>query len=60
VLIPYEQYLKFTQFNEMSVLERMERALARMVELNARYTDEEVEADLATATHTIRERRRNP
>ena len=58
VIIPYEQYLKFVQADESRVLERMNRALDRMVELNARYSDEEIEADLVQATTAVRARKR--
>ena len=58
VIIPYEQYLKFVQADESRVLERMNRALSRMVDLNARYSDEEIEADLVQATTAVRARKR--
>ena len=58
VIIPYEQYLKFVQADESGVLDRIDRALARMADLNARYSDEEVEADLMAATKTVRTRKR--
>lgn len=58
VLIPYEQYLKFVQAEEAGVLDRVDRALARMAELNASYSDEEIEADLAEATKMVRARKR--
>jgi prevent-host-death family protein len=58
VLLPYEQYLKFVQADEAGVLDRVDRALARMAEVNAVYTDEEVEADLIHATKTVRARKR--
>lgn len=58
VLIPYEQYLKFVQAEEAGVLDRVDRALARMAELNVSYSDEEIEADLAEATKMVRARKR--
>ncbi len=58
VMIPYDQYLKYVQVDEAGVVERMQRALARMAELNAQYSDEEVEADLIQATKTVRSRKR--
>lgn len=58
VLIPYDQYLKFVRADESGVLDRLDRALARMVDLNAKFSDEEVEADLIRATKTVRERKR--
>lgn len=56
-LIPYEQYLKFVQADESGVLDRIDRALVRMADLNARYSDEEVEADLMAATKIVRTRK---
>jgi prevent-host-death family protein len=58
VLIPYEQYLKFVQADEAGILDRIDRALARMAALNADYADEEIEADLRAATQTVRARKR--
>lgn len=48
VLIPYEHYVKFVRADESGVLDRVDRALARMAELNADYSDEEIEADLVS------------
>ena len=58
VMIPYEQYLKYVQLDEKGIVERMDRTLARMAELNAQYSDEEVEADLLEATKIVRSRKR--
>jgi len=37
---------------------RIDRALARMAEFNARYSDEEIEADLVQATKIVRRRKK--
>jgi prevent-host-death family protein len=58
VIISYEQYLKFVQADESGVMNRINRALARMAELNAGYSDEEIEADLVQATKTVRGRKK--
>jgi prevent-host-death family protein len=58
VMVPYEQYLKYIRLDEKGIVERMDQALARMAELNAQYSDEEVEADLLEATRTVRSRKR--
>ena len=50
VMIPYEQYLKFVQADEAGVLARFDKLLERMAVVNARYSEEEVEADLVGAT----------
>jgi prevent-host-death family protein len=57
VIIPYEQYLKFAQADEAGILDRLDRALARMADLNAKYSDEEIAADLIQATKTVRTRK---
>jgi prevent-host-death family protein len=58
VLIPYEQYRKFVQADQAGVLERFDRSRALLAEINARFTDEEIEADLRDATRIVRARRR--
>ena len=58
VMIPYEQYLKYVQLDEKGVVERLDRALAYMAEVNAQYSDEQVEADLIEATRIVRSRKR--
>ncbi len=58
VILPYDQYLKFVRADESGVLDRLDRALARMADLNAKFSDEEVEDDLIQATKTVRERKR--
>ena len=58
VILPYDKYLKFVRADESGVLDRLDRALARMADLNAKFSDEEIEADLIQATRTVRERKR--
>lgn len=58
VMIPYEQYLKYTQLDEKGIVERMDRTLVRMAKLNAQYSDEEIEADLMEATKIVRSQKR--
>ena len=48
-LIPYEAFLRFQQLQESQVLDRFDRLLTRMSELNATYSDDEIEADLRAA-----------
>ena len=57
VMIPYEQYLKFVQADEAGVLTRFDKLLERMAAVNARYAEEEVEADLVEATRIVRKRK---
>lgn len=58
VMIPYEQYLRFVRADEAGVVARIDRALARMAEVNAQHSDEEVEADLVEAAKIVRSRKR--
>lgn len=58
VLIPYEEYLRFQQLREQGVLERFDRLLAKMAEMNARWSEEEVARDLAEAKGHLDSRRR--
>ena len=58
VMIPYDQYLKYVQLDEKGVIERLDRVLAYMAEVNAQYSDEQVEADLIEATRIVRSRKR--
>jgi prevent-host-death family protein len=48
-LIPYEAFLRFQQLQESQVLDRFDRLLTRMSELNTAYSDDEIEADLRAA-----------
>lgn len=57
VMIPYEQYRKFVQADEAGVLARFDKLCGRMAEVNARYSDEEVQNDLNDATRIVRSRK---
>ena len=57
VMIPYEQYQKFVQMDETEVLARFEKLRQRMVEVNARYSEGEVEKDVRDAKATVRSRK---
>lgn len=58
VLIPYDEYLRFQQLREQGVLERFDRLLAKMAEVNAQWSEEEVARDLAEAKGHLDSRRR--
>ena len=45
-MIPYEAFLRFQQLQENQLLDRFDRLMARMSELNAAYSDAEIKADL--------------
>jgi prevent-host-death family protein len=49
VLIPYDEYLRFQQFQEKDILGRFDRLMERMAAHNKTFSDEEVEADVRKA-----------
>jgi prevent-host-death family protein len=49
VLIPYEDYLHYQEFQEREILDRFDRLLERMKEQNRKFSEEEVEADILKA-----------
>ena len=57
VMIPYDQYIRFAGLDESGVLARFDRAVARLAEANSDYSDDEIAADLAEATKTVRSRK---
>jgi PHD/YefM family antitoxin component YafN of YafNO toxin-antitoxin module len=58
VLIPYEDYIKYQTWERESENQRYERVMRRMQELNAHYSDEEIEADVEAAIQEVRAERR--
>ncbi|MBT7991504.1 MAG: type II toxin-antitoxin system Phd/YefM family antitoxin [Anaerolineae bacterium] len=49
VMIPYQDYLRFQQMQESEVLARFDRVWEKLGELNAEYSDDEIEADIRAA-----------
>jgi prevent-host-death family protein len=49
VLIPYEDYLHYQEFQEREILDRFDRLLERMKEQNRKFSEEEIEADILKA-----------
>jgi prevent-host-death family protein len=49
VLVPYEEFQRFQEFQDQEVAHRFEELLARMAEQNARFSDEEIDEDIAAA-----------
>ena len=49
VLVPYEDYLRFEQFQEKEILDRFDRLVEHMAERNAKFSQEEVESDIRAA-----------
>jgi len=54
VLIPYEVFLRYQRLQEEEVLARFIRLLTRMAEKNASYSEEEIQRDIRTALHEVR------
>jgi prevent-host-death family protein len=48
-LVPYDEYLRFQQFQEKDILGRLDRLVERMAAHNRPFSDEEVEADVRKA-----------
>jgi prevent-host-death family protein len=45
-LIPYEDYQRFQQMQEVEVLARFDQVWARLDKLNAEFSDDEIAADI--------------
>ena len=58
VMIPYDRYQKFVEVDEPEVLVRFDKLRQRMAEVNARFSDEEVEKDLREAQRAVRSGKR--
>jgi prevent-host-death family protein len=56
-MIPYDEYVKFVKASEGGVLARFDRLCARMAVANAKYSEEEVAADLRAATREVRKKK---
>ncbi len=48
-LIPYEDYQRFQQMQEVEVLARFDQVWTRLDELNAEFSDEEIASDIRDA-----------
>ncbi len=57
-IVPYDDYVKYTQAHEEDVHARFEALLKRLEQVNAKYTDAEVERDVEEASRIVRARRR--
>jgi prevent-host-death family protein len=49
VIIPYEDYLRFQQMQEVEVLAHFDQVWNRLAEVNAKFGDEEIAADIQAA-----------
>ena len=58
-LIPYEDYLRFQQMQEVEVLARFDEAWNRLAKLNAEVHQEEISADIENARKELNSARRD-
>ncbi len=58
VLIPYEEYLKYKKYSEEEVNQKFDAMVKRLGELNAKYSDGEVEKDVEEAIQEVRKLKR--
>lgn len=59
VLMPYEEYQRYLKLNEENILASFDTMTKRLGELNAKYPDDEVVADVEKAIQEVREERQN-
>ena len=53
-IIPYEDFAQFLAWKEQDVLYEFDRAMTRLAEQNAVYSDDEVAADVEAALAEVR------
>ena len=53
-IIPYEDFAQFLAWKERDVLYKFDRAMTRLAEQNALYSDDEVAADVEAALAEVR------
>jgi prevent-host-death family protein len=49
VLVPYEEFQRFQEFQDKEVVRRFKDLLSRMAAQNAQFSDEEIAEDIAAA-----------
>ncbi len=49
VIIPYDEYLRFQQMQESEVLAHFDQVWARLAQINASFSDDEIAADIEIA-----------
>lgn len=57
-IIPYDEYIRWLKTHEEEVHARFDAMLKRMEQVNAHFTDEEVERDVEEVSRIVRARRR--
>lgn len=53
-IIPYDEFIRFLTWKEQEVVAEFDRAMLRLAERNASYSDEEIDADVAVALAEVR------
>lgn len=48
-LLPYEEFLRYQEFQERDILGRFDRLMERMARQNERFSEEEIEVDIQEA-----------
>jgi len=48
-LVPYDEFLRYQEFQESEILDRYDRLVDRMAVQNAHFSEEEIEADIRVA-----------
>jgi prevent-host-death family protein len=48
-LVPYNEFLRYQEFQEGEIVDRFDRLVERMAAQNERFSEEEVEADVRAA-----------
>jgi prevent-host-death family protein len=48
-LLPYEEFLRYQEFQERDILGRFDRLMDRMAQQNERFSEEEIGADIREA-----------
>lgn len=48
-LLPYDEFIRYQEFQEKEILDRFDRLTDRMAAHNERFSEEEVEADVREA-----------
>lgn len=56
-IVPYDDYVKYVKAHEEEVHARFDAMLKRLEQVNAKYTDDEVERDVEQVSRTVRARR---
>lgn len=54
VLVPYDEFIRYQEFQEEKILDRFDRLAERMATQSERFSQEEVEADVRQSREEVR------